>query len=174
MTPLTFLGIDPGVSGGLATLGPLDSVAMPPTEKDIYDWLEDRTSDGETVAVLEKVGGFIPNSGGNVGSRMFKFGQSYGFLRGCLTALEIPFQEVTPAVWQRALGVPVVKGEAKGARKNRLKALAQRLFPQGRVTLATADALLLAEYCRRWHNGLLPTQGDGAGKGGQPLTGVLD
>jgi hypothetical protein len=38
-----------------------------------------------------------------------------------------------------------------------LKQVAQRLFPELRVTLATSDALLLAEYCRRLKEGTLRT-----------------
>jgi hypothetical protein len=157
-----FIGVDPGASGGIAVVCDYLDVppvlhAMPKTERDIWDIVgssdvQDRSDHVELTcfAVIEKVGGFMPGSAGNIGSAMFKFGSSYGFLRGCLTAAGIPFDEVHPRTWQKALGVIArSNGESKGQFKNRLKQKAQQLFPQVNVTLATCDALLLAEYCRR-------------------------
>jgi len=87
-------------------------------------------------------------------SSTFKFGRGYGFLRGCLVALGIPFEDVTPQTWMRALNVPPRrKNETKAQFKQRLRGVAQQLFPSEKITLATADALLIAEYCRRTSNG---------------------
>ena len=87
-------------------------------------------------------------------SSSFKFGKGYGFLRGCLIAAGIPFEEVTPQAWQKALEIPKKsKSETKAQFKNRLKALAQQWFPDQLVTLKTADALLIATYCFRKHGG---------------------
>ena len=67
-----------------------------------------------------------------------------------LIALGVPFEEVTPKRWQRALGIaPRGRTETKVQWKSRLKDFAQRRFPDIKVTLATADALLLALYCQR-------------------------
>jgi Holliday junction resolvasome RuvABC endonuclease subunit len=89
-------------------------------------------------------------------SSTFKFGVGYGGLRMALIAASIPFEEVTPRTWQKALGVVVrKKTETKTQFKNRLKAKAQQLFPRESITLKTADALLIAEYCRRKQLGLL-------------------
>ena len=150
-----FLGIDPGASGGLAVVSAIgqDSTAMPATERDAWDWIR---SSYASCAAIEKVQGYIGPGTAFPGSAMFRFGQSYGFLRGCLIAAGISFEEVTPQRWQKGLGVaPRGKQESKGAFKNRLKAKAQQLFPNVKVTLATADALLIAEYCRRKHGGAL-------------------
>jgi len=77
-------------------------------------------------------------------SSTFKFGQSYGFLRGVLIASEIRFVEVRPQEWQKAMGC-LSRGD-----KNVTKAKAQQLWPAQKITHATADALLLAEYFRRF------------------------
>lgn len=117
---------------------------------------------------------------GQPGSAMFKFGQSYGTLRMAAIGNGVDLSEVTPQAWQKALSIPprrrhtgtaphvVTKGKNRGKTiqkkvggesdtefKNRLKARAQELFPGVKVTLATADALLLAEYCLRKHMGVL-------------------
>lgn len=133
------LGIDPGQSGGLAWIGlggVLVGHKMPATERDVWQLLHERVTD---FAVIERVHS-MPKQG--VASS-FKFGQSYGFLRGCLIASGIPFEEVTPQAWQKELGC-LSKGD-----KNVTKRRAQQLFPSLKVTHATADALLLAEFARR-------------------------
>lgn len=60
-----------------------------------------------------------------------------------LTAAGIPFDEVSPAVWQKYLGC------LTGGDKNVTKAKAQQLFPHITVTHAIADAILIGEYLRR-------------------------
>lgn len=149
-----WLGIDPGASGGLACFSSGSrniAIPMPATERDVWDWFSRNSWDSESAfAVIEKVGGFLQGSAGNIGSAMFRFGANYGMLRAFLIAAGIPFEEVTPQRWQKALGIsPRKRTEGKGQWKNRLKQKAQQLFPQERVTLATCDALLIAEYCRR-------------------------
>jgi hypothetical protein len=155
-----YLGIDPGASGGLAALGygevKVTAVAMPKTEADVWEWVEGFLTVDTKFAVIEKVGGFMPGSAGNIGSAMFKFGAGYGGLRMALIAAQIPFEEVMPRVWQKAMGVtPRKRTESKTAFKNRLKSRCQAIFPAEKVTLSTCDALMIAEYARRKREGKL-------------------
>ena len=145
-----FIGIDPGKSGAIAAIDEggnfVACVKLKETEQDIWTWIVKELGMGYGkpghFAVLEKVGA-MPRQGL---SSTFKFGASYGFCRGVLTANRIRFEEVTPAKWQG-----VLKCRSKG-NKNVTKAAAQRLFPSVKITHAIADALLLAEYARRlWH-----------------------
>ena len=139
---MAILGIDPGKSGALALVDETGVVELPfkldNTERDIWECLKSWRPQIE-FAYLEKVHS-MPKQG-VVSS--FKFGQSYGFLRGVLIAVEIPWEAVTPQKWQGALSCRT-KGD-----KNITKARAQELFPDVRVTHALADALLIAEYGRR-------------------------
>jgi len=152
----TYLGIDPGRNGGIILLqgkGGIHTNKMPSTDKDIWD-LINLPSCTECFAAIEKVGGYVGKK--QPGSAMFKFGMSYGGLKMALTAADIPFEEVVPQRWQKAMGVPPKKKTETNVQwKNRLKAKAQQLFPAVKVTLAIADALLIAEYCRRKQKGLL-------------------
>jgi len=155
-----YIGIDPGKIGGLVALTPkgILSSTMPPTDRDIWDWLcLVLDNDYKLLAVIEKVQGYIGPRGGDApGSAMFNFGMNYGLLRMALTASGIPFEQVTPHKWQRALGIPSRKSaEGRTEWKNRLKQHAQQLFPEVKVTLAMADALLIALYCKRKHEGTL-------------------
>lgn len=134
------IGIDPGGSGGIAAFVDDRVVVckMPETERDIYDSLSCWYID-EPVVYLEKVGP-MPKQG--VVS-VWKFSANYNFIRGIVTALRYPLHDVRPQVWQKALGC-MTKGD-----KNVSKQMAQQLFPHLKITHATADALLIAEYGRR-------------------------
>jgi len=145
-----YMGVDPGQSGGIAVIKSTGQViqleAMPATERDVFDAV--CYLGNESVnAVIEKVHS-MPQQGV---SSTFKFGMGYGGLRMALIAADIPFDEVTPQTWQKALGVVKrnAKTESKNDHKKKLLQKAQQLFPGIKVTLKTADALLLAEYCRR-------------------------
>ena len=142
----TIIGLDPGVSGGIAwtTDGKACVEKMPDTLQDIWDLIYSITFQSGTIArdykaYLEQVHS-MPGQG--VASS-FKFGQGYGALEMALTAAGIPFERVTPQKWQKALGC-LTKGQ-----KNVSKRKAQELFPSMKITHATADALLIAEYGRR-------------------------
>lgn len=143
-----YIGIDPGKSGGIASV--IDNAAigmpMPQTERCVYQVIKNLVGKDRAVAVIEKVHS-MPKQG-VVSS--FTFGQGYGFLRGCLIALGIPFREVSPQAWQKYLEIPRrSKDETKTQFKRRLLSVAQQMFPDVNATLKTADALLIAEYCRR-------------------------
>jgi hypothetical protein len=152
-----YIGIDPGASGGLVLIRceTIEAVPMPDTERDVWDWIRGaREVVGERggFAVIEQVGGHTKDQRGTpgMGSAMFKFGMSYGGLRMALIAAGIPFQAVSAPTWHRGLSLsPRKRDEARTAYKNRLKARAQELYPQFKVTLAIADALLIATYCAR-------------------------
>lgn len=159
---VSYLGIDPGASGGLSSISPLSSlrkvtvtaIPMPETERDVWEWFKTGRSAVE-FAVIEKVGGFIQGNPAP-GSAMFNFGRGTGLLIGFLIACHIPFEEITPQKWQKGLGIaPRRKDEEKTQFKNRLKAFAQKLFPDIKVTLKTCDSLLIAEFARRYREGKL-------------------
>lgn len=142
------IGIDPGQSGGIAwwsSDGGMDCCKMPETERDVVcrlteicELANDRRM-WKLKAYIERVHS-MPGQG--VASS-FKFGQSYGFLRGCLNGLDIPFDEVTPQKWQASMGCRT-KGD-----KNVSKSRAQQLWPGLKITHAVADALLICEHGRR-------------------------
>lgn len=154
--PPVYIGIDPGANGGIAMIqGQRMKLLykMPPTEADLWEIIEEVARSYNCCggfAVLEQVGGYVGGSGGNIGSAMFKFGSSYGMCLMALTAAGIPYETWTPGKWQRAVGMTTKrKDESKTEWKQRLRAHAQRLFPGISITLATADALLIAESAKR-------------------------
>lgn len=177
-----YLGIDPGVKGGLALVqkgiygtGKAECQGIPATPRDFWDYLGLlRENYGVVFCCLEKVGGFVKGNPAP-GSAMFEFGKGVGLAVGLLVAAGIPYEEVEPQRWQKALGIPPrrkgrldkvamdtpgetprrIGEESKTAFKNRLKARAQQLYPKLKVTHATADALLIATYAMRSREGTL-------------------
>jgi len=99
------------------------------------------------TAMLERVSA-MPRQGV---SSTFKFGCQFGLCIGLLTAFRIRYEMVTPVKWQSAMKCRT------GGEKKVSRAAAQRLFPDldWRVTDHEADALLIAEYCRRVTLGIL-------------------
>lgn len=134
------IAIDPGKLGAIAVYidGTVEAYPMPPTPTDIFSLLEEMSKN--SVCYLERVHGMPKQKG------MFTFGQGYGWLEMALLALEIPTVSVTPQKWQRSLELGVKSNMTDTQRKNKLKARAQQLYPHLKITLATADALLILNY----------------------------
>tara|TARA_R100000005_G_C4973709_1_gene185795 strand:+ start:597 stop:1133 length:537 start_codon:yes stop_codon:yes gene_type:complete len=143
-----YIGIDPGVSGGISCITGTDMVATkcPGTIADMSDRLDiiacvARDTGYKCYAIIESVHS-MPGQGVK---SCFTFGQNYGEWLGLLTAHKIPYKQVTPQKWMKLFGA---MPKDKKARKNHIKHLAQQRYPEHRITLATSDAILIAEYCR--------------------------
>ena len=138
------IGVDPGANGGIAwiTDGKACVEKMPDTLQDLWELIESIGFEApdftpyQIKAYIEQV-----SSSPQMGVvSAFSFGRGYGNLEMALTAAGIPFERVRPQVWQKALGC-MTKGD-----KNVSKRRAQELFPDRKITHATADALLIAHY----------------------------
>lgn len=156
---LFVIGVDPGVSGGIACID-ADNRAwaskMPETETDLLEHLREiqaLSAEHFTCCYVEQVWS-RPTDGG---VQAFKFGKSYGTILGILAAMSFRREFVSPQKWQTALGCRT------GGDKNVSKRKAQELFPDLRITHAIADALLIAEYGRRTEGKASCTKADGSG-----------
>lgn len=153
---MLFIGIDPGSSGGIATINTLTktaaAIAMPETERDVwllFDGIRAAHA-GACFAYIERV-----HSSPQMGVvSAFKFGRNVGVVYMALVCAGIPFEDITPQSWQKAMGCTQPKRVEFGKKdKNITKRRAQALFPEMTITHAKADALLIAEFCRRQHGG---------------------
>jgi len=137
------IGIDPGINGGIAVIenGQIEAVKCMDTIKDMADHI---ASLGCTklFCIIEKVHA-MP---GNGVVSMFKFGMNYGQWLAILASHNIPYKEVPPQTWMKFYGA-LPKDRTK--RKNHLKHLAQSLYPSIKITLKTADAILIAHWCKQ-------------------------
>jgi hypothetical protein len=145
------IAIDPGKKGGIAVYEGFISVwKMPETHMDLFLFLKEAVKRGVAdTCYLEKVHG-MPKMGGQA---MFNFGKQYGWIEMALLALEIPTVTVTPQKWMKALELGTKGSRTTSEWKNHLKAKAQQLYPSIKVTLDTADALLILHYAKTVENG---------------------
>ena len=145
---MTIIGIDPGKNGGIAwtTDGKPCVEKMPETLQDLWDLVHDIRQGYPSARAGEPCKAYLEavHSSPQMGVKSaFTFGNGFGHLEMALTAAQIPFERVRPQLWQKTMGC-MTKGD-----KNISKRKAQELFPTMKITHATADALLIAEYGRR-------------------------
>lgn len=151
---MNIIGIDPGVTGGIAFydgdwhVEPMP--AIPAGKKRELDFAMIRRklsgfSSGKVTVFIEKVSP-VPK-----GSAMsaFTFGAGWGMLQGLCTGLVLPFQLIPAQTWQKTMTGG--KGKSKFPKITILTA--HRLFPYLAETIrdhdGMADALLIGEYGRR-------------------------
>src|SRR6267378_7204987 len=145
------LGIDPGLSGALAVLGPtgdLERLADLPVIRDgrlawidggaLQSLLIEVLAGRPSRAIVERVSA-MPRQG--VASA-FNFGVGFGSVLSILQARHVSIELVTPAVWKRSLGLSSDKRASLDK--------ARLLYPAADLALAKhdgrAEALLLAHW----------------------------
>ncbi len=156
--PLTFLGIDPGLDGGLAFLADDgDRVHTMPTLKgkrrsiDAAQLTKLVRDDPPDFAAVEEVSA-APCKGRVQGTMsMFSFGRGLGIIEGILTARGIPYVLVRPQEWKGHILAGTSKDKQAAIRFCKRWFPAVSLIPQGcRVDHdGLADALCIGEYGRR-------------------------
>ena len=144
------IGIDPGKSGGYAIAwGELRSINLHTLGED-FEFVEhiQDLKDHPDVTSIEAVVELVPPFAGKMipSSSSFKLGENYGFIQGVLRMAEIPFTLVRPQEWQK--GLSGLQGLTSNKRKKVLMNHAKRFFPNtnGRITLKTADAILILRH----------------------------
>ena len=148
-----FVGIDPGKTGAVAYLSSNEIKVFDFEDLEGFLYLRrlafDILDSRNFVAVIEKVGA-MPGQGV---SSMFNFGQNVGIWKGRLEMAGVAYTEATPRKWQKEIFDSGVK---KGMDRKELSLnMARKLFPSMLEFLkrkkdhGRADALLIAEYCRR-------------------------
>lgn len=138
--------IDPGVSGGWV---------LRDREGHLYSGGNDSlfgivTQYPDLVAYVEKVPPFVGRA--IPSSSSFKLGYSFGWCVGLCQGGKHPVHLVTPQAWQKSAGIGT-KGSLSSAEwKRKLKAEAERQYPNHKITLQTADAFLLLSHVTKGIN----------------------
>jgi crossover junction endodeoxyribonuclease RuvC len=158
----TIIGIDNGLTGGIAIIHPdgraevhvtptIPSAKGPPwfDEPGMVDLLAGFS--GESTQVFLEQVHFLPKQSSTSGG---KYGMGHGLWRGILAALRLPYEIVTPKKWQAMMLV----GDNCKDTKLAAALVARRLFPSVNLRRndhcrrdhdGMADALLIAAYGRR-------------------------
>ena len=141
-----YIGIDPGKSGAIASLNcRMKAWKCPDNALDMHRLFELITysmSADDISVVMEKVWA-RPN---NASRAAFNYGVNYGHWQGILAGFEIEPELILPSAWMKFYGME--KGMEYQERKRWLKAKAQKLYPNVKVTLVNADAILIAHYLK--------------------------
>ncbi|MDD5355100.1 MAG: hypothetical protein PHY56_00960 [Candidatus Omnitrophica bacterium] len=156
------IGIDVGLNGAIAVLigGSKPMVYPIPTYKDgkgknrydynalcrIFEHIKYNTVYGSIIGCALERCTAMPKQGSVSG---FSFGEAYGFYKGVLTALSIPYEIVQPKKWQQEFSISNDTKKGSFAVASRLYPNLELQTPRGRVLDGACDALLLATYMAR-------------------------
>jgi hypothetical protein len=108
-------GIDPGVTGGIATLsaGNVFATDLPVSDGELDVAGVAGLLDRADILFLE-VAHAMPAQGV---SSTFKFGQAYGTIIGVAAAIRVPTYRVAAATWKRELGLPAAPPQLTASQK---------------------------------------------------------
>jgi crossover junction endodeoxyribonuclease RuvC len=143
MSSPRILGIDPGITGGLAFLHgdeiSAHDIPVVAGEINLDEVLRLLRNAKPDMAVIESAS----SRPGQGVSSVFKFGAAYGALQACVIACWIPLHRVTPSVWKRHFKLDADKEQAR--------ALAIRLWPgygcfNRKKDHGRAESALIARY----------------------------
>lgn len=167
-----FLCWDPGKSGGIAQLigKKLWTSKMPDTESDIVDVTRrfvvactlKKITPTVTIELVRGHQGMKSKKikcpicknehyikTGIPSSRAGVMMENFGILKGAALAFNCKLELPRPHDWQKAVGAGSRQSHASQIKwKNHLKGIAQRRFPDVKVTLQKSDALLILEWAK--------------------------
>lgn len=166
----TILGIDPGAKGFLTVMfhdGGTDHFAIEDHDMlDLARYIGDmKARFGDLHAVMEEVHAVF----GSSAKSTFAFGEINGYIKGILTALEVPYTLVQPKTWQKEIWINQdmvydVKRDKEGKQRRVVNTkqtsfnAVRRIFPNTDMRKNyrcrkwddnKVDSLLITEYARR-------------------------
>tara|TARA_Y100000310_G_scaffold277397_1_gene295110 strand:- start:457 stop:1002 length:546 start_codon:yes stop_codon:yes gene_type:complete len=148
--PKIFIGIDPGKNGGAAVINEVPdhettiSFRCPKTPTEmaytLVSTIPENISYEDVRVTVEHVHAMPAN--GVVS--MFSFGQNLGQWEGILGAFELNVDYVGPRTWMQHYDCK--PNMERRERKRYLRGLAEKIFPNIKMTFNVSDALLIANY----------------------------
>ena len=179
---MIFVGIDPGQEGAIALIYKhntqiIDMPLLPEKgidAKALYKLFWDFLKKDDVYVMIEKA----QSMPGQSSVAMFNYGGGYHTILAVLNILDAPFEEVRSNKWKTEFGLSGLKKKKQGEKKEKMtakeKAVAQKkrkemavkiamqmfpkmkdefFTPKGRMLDGRAEALLIAEYCKRKYSG---------------------
>ena len=155
---MRIIGIDPGLSGGIAILDDLkifdifDMPIMSEGKKNknqlnsaqlVNIIKKNIISNGDTFLIVEQVSA-MPGQGV---TSMFNFGQTFGSIKGICAALNLPIFFVRPAKWKKHFDLI---NSSKDASRTKVIEMYPSISPRlsKKKDVNKADAILIARYFR--------------------------
>ena len=152
-----YIGIDTGLSGGIAWTGGVDgAMPMPVVEGKprtlnlpaIKKTFETKLRAWKKVYVCIEKAQAMPKQG--VVS-MFNYGMGFGELKGLLTGLGIPFIETRPQAWKKDILAGTKRDKGAAIKYCQMKHPDIDLLPgqKRKPHDGMADAVCIADYCKK-------------------------
>jgi hypothetical protein len=149
-----YLGIDPGVNGALCVTwddGVIDAYRCPRGVDKMSALVRSVTThcsveNYKLIAGIERVW-TLPRDGRK---GAFTFGMNYGMWLGILSSNNIQPKLILPKEWQSMLKRYKIPKDYQD-KKRKLKSIAQK-YVKFKVTLVTADAILISKYLKEYTN----------------------
>ena len=147
-----YIGIDPGKSGGIMVINESGEATAYKCPEKVFDMavlfrlIMSHTAPDNICLLMERVWA----SPGNAVRAAFNYGVNYGQWLGIAASHEVKMYTTLPNTWIKWVGCP--KGLPVKERKHWLRDKAKELYPDiKKVTLATADAILITHYAKEEH-----------------------
>ena len=144
-----YIGIDPGISGGVAVIdeeGNIKAYKCPKSSEEmalLFQIIINKTPTGNIKLLMERVWARPTNAV----RAAFSYGVNYGQWLGVAATHEVQMNTALPIEWIKWIGCP--KALKKDVRKRWLKEKAGKLYPDiNKLTLATSDAILITHYAK--------------------------
>ena len=153
---MKIIGIDPGLSGGIAVLennkvlNMFDMPVMSEGKKNkrqlnsaqLVNLIKENINSNEDIAVIVEQVNAMPGQGV---TSMFNFGQTFGAIKGICAALELPIFFVRPAKWKKHF--ELINSSKDASRTKAIEmypSIAEKLSKKKDVN--KSDAILIARY----------------------------
>ena len=144
-----YIGIDPGKNGGVMVIDESGKATAYKCPEKVFDMsilfrlLVGETAPDNICLLMERVWA----RPGNAVRAAFTYGVNYGQWLGIASSHEVKMYTELPNNWIKWIGCP--KGLPVKERKHWLRDKAKELYPDlKKVTLATADAILITHYAK--------------------------
>ena len=154
---MRIIGIDPGLSGGIAVLDDLkiydifDMPIMSEGKKNknqlnsaqLVNIIKKNIISGDTFVIVEQVSA-MPGQGV---TSMFNFGQTFGSIKGICAALNLPIFFVRPTKWKKHFEL---LNSSKDASRTKVIEMYPSISPKlsRKKDVNKADAILIGRYFR--------------------------
>lgn len=145
-----YLGVDPGICGGLCVVRedgtPMEWSRMPDSKVQIIDHIIRINTNYTRLILVTELAQAMPKQGV---TSCFRYGQHFGTFEDTAILLKLPYHEVRPAVWKKALSLTSNKMDSIKACRRIFPSVG--LIPSGcrKEHDGIAEALLIAEWARR-------------------------
>lgn len=139
------IGIDPGKSGAAVLITLNRKIHILRFQNKTKEQIRNQFFEWTLWYQIEGFVEQVHHISGGGGTSAFTFGMARQFAEDCFLFNHIDYQSVAPQVWQRSFKLGKAMLSTK-VRKHAHLDKAKELFPDLKITLDLADALLIAQY----------------------------